>query len=156
MTIQWNDLFDYLYEYIKFGDGVTTADSATCHSNLNTVKDFCTINKLDFTTVERMVRSYGGYCDCEILLNVIEELTGDIPDTIDKSKLGPSDSEEQPGDKWSFLAADGIPGWNGRYDSKSKAVTAMEQMKSRGIEIIFEPSVDINYRIEKKMKNNIQ
>jgi len=119
--LKWEDLYSYLKEYIKFGDGVIISQSATCQNNLNTTKNFCTKNNLDVELIVRYVESFGGYCDCEILYNVFKNLKGEIPNKLDKKLLGPSDPEPRKGDTFSFLVDDGKPGWRDGFKTREDA-----------------------------------
>lgn len=142
----WDELFDYLEELIKFGDGKTTPLSATCDGTLKVTREFCKKYGLRYDVVERYVRSFGGYCDCEILLNAAEHLNGSIPEKVSMDDIGPNDDELRPDDTWAFLAADGKPGWTDGFKTREDAEKAMNEMKERGIEIVNEPTIDINAR----------
>ena len=63
------DLFKFIDTKCNFRElkkGLTW----TCYHNLKFTKEFCKKNKLDFKNIEKKLHKHGGFCDCEVLLNV--------------------------------------------------------------------------------------
>ena len=77
--IEWGELYEYLETYIKFGDGKSTPMSMTCKSDLHCVKDFCYNKKINFEKVKVVCEQFGGFCDCEVLLNVTDDCDDKLP-----------------------------------------------------------------------------
>jgi len=70
--ITYGDLFKYLEKYCNFhkrdSDGETTW---TCDGTLKATKQLCDDHFLFFPSVEQDLQDRGGYCDCEVLFNVV-------------------------------------------------------------------------------------
>ena len=54
-------LFDFLDNELSEND---------CQGDCSLLERYCKEKKLDFTTLTEWFKKYGGFCDCEILLNV--------------------------------------------------------------------------------------
>ena len=82
-SITYGDLFDYLEKYCNFHKRDTDDKTTwTCHGDLRATKKFCDKHRLFFPTVEKVLQSRGGYCDCEVLFNVADHI--DVDKTIPK------------------------------------------------------------------------
>ena len=146
----WKELFDYLEGKLEFGDGVTTALSASCKHDHADVLKFSKHHKLNNDYMIRLVRSYGGYCDCEVLFNMVDRIDEEleIPTTENEMKvqLGPSDDEERPGDTFCFMVENSVPGWEDGYKSRAEAEAAKQVWIKQGYKIETEPMIDFNER----------
>jgi hypothetical protein len=75
MSITYDNLFKYLEEKCNFRKRKSDGEIIwNCDGQLTFTKQFCDDNKLNFKTVEDMVKKYGGYCDCEVLFNAVERI----------------------------------------------------------------------------------
>ena len=73
--ITYGDLFDYLEKYCNFHKRDTDGeDTWTCFGDLRAPKKFCDVHRLFFPSVEKELHKFGGYCDCEVLMNVIDHI----------------------------------------------------------------------------------
>jgi len=81
MTITWENLFVFLMEHIKFGDGKNTPMSKTCDNTLVYSEGFCRKHKLDWSWIKLNLEATGGDCDCKVLLNSVSQLD-------DESEIG--------------------------------------------------------------------
>lgn len=149
---KWKDLFDYLDGKVKFGDGITIPLSASCKNDHRDVKNFAKHFDLNENDLIRLVRSYGGYCDCEVLLNMTDSIDEELEiPTTDKEvrkQMGPSDDEPRPGDKW-LVWEEGV-GWH-NFEDLDVAQKAFEEMKGDNRKV-FEPQIDITDRIKRGSK----
>jgi hypothetical protein len=70
--ITYGDLFDYLEKYCNFHERDTDGEITwTCDCTLKATKKFCKDHSLFFPSVKKELENKGGYCDCEVLFNVI-------------------------------------------------------------------------------------
>jgi len=72
----YKDLFKYVerkcnFHYKRKNDPESL--TFTCHGDLRFTEAFCKRHKLDFQRVKHILEFFGGFCDCEILLNVDTE-----------------------------------------------------------------------------------
>ena len=67
---QTDEMYDAIF--VGLGDGsVPLVDR--CDHTLKHTKAWCQDNDADFEAVERWVTSNGGFCDCEVLFNVMPD-----------------------------------------------------------------------------------
>ena len=68
----FGDLFEYLGRECNFhkrkSDGETTWK---CDGDLSMTQQFCQDHNLNFVSVKEKLQSMGGFCDCEVLFNVV-------------------------------------------------------------------------------------
>ena len=86
--ITYQDLFEYLDEKCNFNDGKGDKTTWVCDNKLTFTKEFCTKNKLDFEEIKVALEGSGGYCDCEVLFNSMENLdeNEELPNGKNKNK----------------------------------------------------------------------
>ena len=65
--VTWGNLYKFLSD-------------CKCDCTLRNTKAFCKTHNIEFSKVKPMLEEYGGFCDCEVLLNVTEHLKGKIED----------------------------------------------------------------------------
>ena len=68
LMIRYRDLFDYLN---------TILTQWTCPHSFYWTKKFCEEHGLDFSAVIQILQDYGGFCDCEVILNAPEDIDQD-------------------------------------------------------------------------------
>ena len=68
--VTYGDLFDFV---------IGRLDSASCDHSVRFVKDFADLHSLDFDRLAETLEHEGGYCDCEVVLNVMSRIAGDRP-----------------------------------------------------------------------------
>ncbi len=61
------NLFDYLDE---------KSEEEKCDHSLKFTKEFCEENDLNFEKIASWLREHGGYCDCEVIMNVVDQFEG--------------------------------------------------------------------------------
>lgn len=74
--MEYTDLFTYLNKRCNFHyTKKNNPDSLTwtCHSDLRFTEEFCKKHNLDFVRVRHILEFFGGFCDCEVLMNVDRE-----------------------------------------------------------------------------------
>lgn len=71
----YGDLFRFLEERISIDVGTMRVEG--CDNTLSLTKAFCEQHKLDFSKVHERLESTGGHCDCEVLLNSMENIPRD-------------------------------------------------------------------------------
>ena len=69
VMIRYRDLFNYLNAILT---------QWTCPHNYYWTKKFCAKHELDFPAVKQILQEYGGYCDCEAILNAPEDINEDL------------------------------------------------------------------------------
>lgn len=73
--IHWDDLFDFLERKVNFHK--ENGDTRwTCFTDLRFTKEFCELNNLSFEGIQLVLANFGGNCDCEVLFNTVNALTG--------------------------------------------------------------------------------
>ena len=66
--IRYRDLFNYLDD---------TLTRWSCPNYLYWTKKFCDEHQLVFDAVKTILEDYGGFCDCEVILNAPEDIAED-------------------------------------------------------------------------------
>ena len=69
----YNDLFEYVAIRcdLREENGKTVWE---CGNDLTFTKEFCEENGLAFEKIKERLNDTGGYCDCEVLLNSMDEI----------------------------------------------------------------------------------
>ena len=70
----YGQLFDYVFEKCNFHTGDDGRETWTCDNKLTFTKEFIDKDGSDWNEVKRELEGHGGYCDCEIIFNVVERI----------------------------------------------------------------------------------
>jgi len=80
-TVTMGDLFDYVEKKCDFHQrpGLHGKTTWTCYGDFRFTEEFCKAHNLDFEAVKEMLEGNGGYCDCEIIFNVVDDVSRETP-----------------------------------------------------------------------------
>jgi hypothetical protein len=79
-TKTFGDLYSYLENFIKFGDGKKEPMINGCDNKHTRTKEFCKLNGINFEKLykEHLKTTGGCCCDCEVLLNTADKIKEDL------------------------------------------------------------------------------
>ena len=74
----YRDLFDHLERECNFHD-INGKATWKCDGRLTMTEQYCKDHNLNFKTISDTLMFHGGYCDCEVLLNIVDSMDEDKP-----------------------------------------------------------------------------
>ena len=75
----WGRIFEYLDHYFSQKDKTDFLAyldfvASHCYHDFSYIREFCKKNEIDFDELEPILQSLEGHCDCEVYLNVRENV----------------------------------------------------------------------------------